>query len=115
MEPYGVAGHLVGQMTGAPHVVRMAGSDAGRLWRHPQFEALYDHVLQAAEAVIAAGTVAQRAVARGVDPKRIAFDGGVVVPEDLFAPDGHTLDLAALRAPGEYQRTPRDILWGEFR
>ena len=36
LEPYGVAGHLAAQMTGLPHVVRMAGSDAGRLWHHPQ-------------------------------------------------------------------------------
>jgi len=28
LEPYGVAGHLAAQMTGLPHVVRMAGSDA---------------------------------------------------------------------------------------
>src|SRR4029078_13464547 len=40
LEPYGVAGHLAAQMTGAPHVVRMAGSDAGRLWHHTQLEAL---------------------------------------------------------------------------
>src|SRR3989442_1414312 len=55
MEPYGIAGHLASQITGVPHVARMAGSDAGRLWQHPQFEALYDHVLQSAEVVIAAG------------------------------------------------------------
>jgi hypothetical protein len=42
LEPYGVAGHLVSQITGVPHVVRMAGSDAGRLWHHPQFEGTYD-------------------------------------------------------------------------
>ena len=29
LEPYGVAGYLASQMTGLPHVVRMAGSDAG--------------------------------------------------------------------------------------
>ena len=55
MEPYGVAGYLAAAMTGAPHVVRMAGSDAGRLWHHTQFEALYDHVLRSAEAVVAVG------------------------------------------------------------
>src|SRR6202035_1423433 len=46
MEPYGVAGLLAAQITGVPHVVRTAGSDAGRLWRHPQLETLYDHVLK---------------------------------------------------------------------
>src|SRR5262249_60010510 len=43
LEPYGVAGFLASQMTGVPHVARMAGSDAGRLWRHPQLAPLYDH------------------------------------------------------------------------
>ncbi len=61
LEPYGIAGHLAAQMTGVPHVVRMAGSDAGRLWHHPQFEALYDHVLRSAQVVIATGAVARRA------------------------------------------------------
>ena len=58
LEPYGVAGHLVAEMTGLPHVARMAGSDAGRLWRHPQFEELYDHVLRSAELVVTIGSVA---------------------------------------------------------
>src|SRR5205814_8177646 len=71
LEPYGVAGYLAAQMTGVPHVVRMAGSDAGRLWRHSQFEALYDHVLRSAQTVIAAHTVAERAIQHGVDPGRI--------------------------------------------
>ena len=96
MEPYGVAGHLAAEIAGVPHVVRMAGSDAGRLWRHPQFEPLYDHVLRSAEVVIAAGVVAERAIARGVDPARIASGGGVVVPEDLFTPTGSAIDLATL-------------------
>src|SRR5437868_15410953 len=83
LEPYGIAGHLAAQMTGVPHVVRMAGSDAGRLWRHPQFELLYDHVLRSAEVVVAAGVVAKRAVERGVAADRIALAGGFAVPEDL--------------------------------
>ena len=97
LEPYGVAGHLAAEMTGAPHVVRMAGSDAGRLWHHPQLEALYDHVLRSAHVVLAVGAVAQRAAARGVDPARLVPGGGFAVPEALFAPDGPALDLAALR------------------
>ena len=35
LEPYGVAGFLAAQMTGVPHVARMAGSDAGRLGAIP--------------------------------------------------------------------------------
>lgn len=114
LEPYGVAGHLAAQMTGAPHVVRMAGSDAGRLWRHPQLEALYDHVLRSAARVITGNVVARRAIQRGVDADRVAFAGGVVVPEDVFTPAGPVLDVAALRAEVASDPDLSDLLWGEF-
>jgi glycosyltransferase involved in cell wall biosynthesis len=114
MEPYGVAGHLASQIAGVPHVVRMAGSDAGRLWRHPQFEALYDHVLHSAEVVIAGGPVAERAIERGVDPARIVFGGGYLLPEGLFTADGPALDLEFLRSEIECDPETRDQLWGGF-
>src|SRR5690242_13351412 len=88
LEPYGVAGSLVSQATGVPHVVRLAGSDAGRLWHHPQLAPLYDHVLRSAAAVLTAGAVARRAIERGVAPERVVATGGVVLPEALFTPDG---------------------------
>ena len=114
LEPYGVAGHLVSQMTGVPQVVRMAGSDAGRLWHHPQFEALYDHVLRSAAVVVAGGSVAQRAVARGVAPDRIAFGGGYRPPDDLFVPEGPLIDLGRLRSEVERDTALCGDLWGAF-
>ena len=114
LEPYGVAGHLAAQMTGVPHVVRMAGSDAGRLWRHPQFEALYDHVLRSAEVVIAVGSVAERAIERGVARDRVVAGGGFVVPEDLFAAAGPELDLLALRSEVAQHPEFANQMWGEF-
>jgi glycosyltransferase involved in cell wall biosynthesis len=115
LEPYGVAGHLAAQMTGLRHVVRMAGSDAGRLWQHPQFELLYDHVLQSAEAVIASGPVAERAVAHGVAPKRVVAGGAFAVPEHLFAPQGPRVDLAALPRDIAHDPDLAPLLWGEYR
>jgi glycosyltransferase involved in cell wall biosynthesis len=112
LEPYGVAGHLAAEIARVPHVVRMAGSDAGHLWHHPQFEPLYDHVLRSAEVVIAGGTVAERARQRGVDPGRIADGGGFAVPENLFCPQGPTLDLAAVRADAQADPDFRRLLWG---
>jgi glycosyltransferase involved in cell wall biosynthesis len=114
LEPYGVAGFLASQMTGAPHVVRMAGSDAGRLWHHPQLEPLYDHVLRSAEAVAAVGPVAERAAKRGVERARIAPGGGISLPDDTFTPDGPIMDFEAVRNEVEQDGTLRDLLWGDF-
>ena len=115
LEPYGVAGFLASQMTGAPHVVRMAGSDAGRLWHHPQLGPLYDHVLRTAEAVVAVGPVAERATQRGVEPARIAPGGGISLPDDTFCPDGPVIDFEAVRNEVEQDGTLRDLLWGGFK
>src|SRR5262249_6194479 len=112
LEPYGVAGHLAAEIIGVPHVTRMAGSDAGRLWPPPQFEPLYDHVLTSAEAVAAVGAVAERAIARGVAADRITPGGHFSIPEQLFTPLGPRLDLNALR--NDVARDPdfRELLWG---
>jgi hypothetical protein len=71
-------------------------------------------VLTSADAVIAAGVVAKRAVTRGVDPARITFDGGIVIPDDLFSPNGTELNLAALRAEIGADRDLRQLMWGDF-
>jgi glycosyltransferase involved in cell wall biosynthesis len=112
LEPYGVAGHLASKMTGVPHVTRMAGSDAGRLWHHPQLEPLYDHVLQSAAVLIAAGTVAERAIVHGVDAKRIAFAGDYRLPQEIFTPFGPTLAFATLPSEIERDGGLGDTLWG---
>jgi glycosyltransferase involved in cell wall biosynthesis len=114
LEPYGVAGHLAAEITRVPHVARMAGSDAGRLWRHPQLELLYDHVLRSAELVIATGPVAKRALERQVEADRIVFGGGIVVPDDVFTPEGPALDLAKLRSEVAADPVLRDLMWGDF-
>jgi glycosyltransferase involved in cell wall biosynthesis len=114
LEPYGVAGHLAAQMTGVPHVTRTAGSDAGHLWHHPQLEVVYDHLLRSAAGLITGQAVAARAVQRGVDAARIAFAGGVKVPESVFTPVGPSLDLVALRAEVASDPGLRELLWGEF-
>lgn len=114
MEPYGVAGYLASEITGVPHVVRMAGSDAGRLWHHPQLDTLYDHVLRSAECVIAGGAVMQRAIERGVSSRRIAFGGGYSLPETLFTPDGPVINLKSLISELGSADPVGDTLWGDF-
>jgi len=112
LEPYGVAAHLLAGITGAPHVARMAGSDAGRLWHHPQFETLYDHILRAAYYVVATGTVAERALARGVAPDHIVSGGGFALPEELFSRSGPPFDPLSVR--DEIGADLRSLIWGEF-
>jgi glycosyltransferase involved in cell wall biosynthesis len=114
IEPYGVAAHLAAEMTRLPHVMRMAGSDSGRLWRHPQFEALYDHVLRSAEVVITRGVAAERAIERGVSRDRIAVGGHFAVPVNLFTPDGPKLDLQVLRSEVAPDPELQDAVWGAF-
>jgi glycosyltransferase involved in cell wall biosynthesis len=114
MEPYGIAGYLAAQITGLPHVVRMAGSDSGRLWHHAQFEPVYDHVLRSAEVVIAVGAVAERLAQRGVDRARIAAGGAFTLPEHLFTPEGPRLNIDAFRAELSGTAGLRDELWGQL-
>jgi hypothetical protein len=114
LEPYGVAGFLAAHVTGVPHVARISGSDAGRLWHHPQLEPLYDHVLRSAEAVVAVGAVAERAIERGVSSERVVRGGSFAVPVDLFTPEGPKLDVAALRAEATADPEFRDLIWGNF-
>src|SRR5258708_7108122 len=108
------AGPAAAQTPGVPHLTRTAGSEAGHLWRHPQLEARYDHLFRAAAGVTTGQAVAARAIARGVDADRIAFAGGVIVPESVFTPIGPSLDLAALRAEVASDPDLRELLWGEF-
>jgi glycosyltransferase involved in cell wall biosynthesis len=113
LEPYGVAGHLAAQITGAPHVVRMAGSDAGRLWQHPQLEATYDHVLRSANLVVAAGVIAERAIQRGVAREKVVTGGAYRVPDE-FSPMGPALDLNVLCDEVAHDGDLRDMVWGCF-
>ena len=46
LEPYGVAGHLAAEIDRRAACRAHGGKRCGRLWRHPQFEPLYDHVLR---------------------------------------------------------------------
>ena len=97
-EPYCVASHIVAQATGLPHVVRTAGSDAGRLWQLPQFGTLYNHIFTSADAVICGPTVSRKMIDLGVEPGRIALKPAKDVSlVDLFTPDGPVLDVATLR------------------
>lgn len=114
-EPYAVAGYLVAEACGLPHLVRTAGSDAGRLWSHAQFRPLYDQIFRSADAVIAGGPVAAKMIEAGVDPARIFLDRDFTVPEDLFHPDGPALDVDALARDIDSQEGFAPGIRGTFR
>lgn len=114
LEPYAVAGHLIAQITKRPHVVKTAGSDAGRLWAHGQFKPFYDHILRDAETVIAGGQVAADMEAAGVDGTRIRGDRDFTIPDALFAPDGPALDLEAHCREAAASPQFADLLWGDM-
>jgi hypothetical protein len=58
--------------------------------------------------------VAERAIERGVQAERIVTDAPLLVPEDLFSPDGPALDLATIRAEVSGDPDLESLLWGKF-
>lgn len=102
LEPYGVAGHLAASFTGAPHVVKTAGSDAGRLWHQPGMRLLYDELFLAADVIIAGGSMPKSLGELGVRPERIVPGDAAFVPLDEFAPDGDALALDAFGGRKEW-------------
>ncbi len=115
MEPYGIAGHLIADMLKVPHVIKTAGSDAGRLWSHSQLQPLYDHVFRSADYLVAGGKVAERMMSIGIDRGRIWPDPDFTVQDDLFTPIGPALDVAGLCATAEEDPTFENFQWGQFR
>ena len=97
LEPYSVAAHLVAQTMGLPHIVRTAGSDAGRLWLLPQYQGLYDEILAAAEAIICSpGVASKMAAVAGPAAQVISTPGKHENLSDLFSPGGPVLDIESL-------------------
>lgn len=105
LEPYAVAGHLASMTTGIPHLVKMAGSDRGRLWLQPDMRPVYDAVLQSAAAVFSSGPLGPRLEACGVRPARLQPIPPVMMPTEEFTPDGEAfndsdfVELAGRSAP----------------
>jgi hypothetical protein len=100
-QPYAVAGHMIAEMAGLPHVIRNAGSDAGRLWLQEQFSPLFTHILKKADYLLAGGKVARKLEKLGIDPVRLRPDPEFVISEELFSPDGPELDVAAICAAAQ--------------
>ncbi len=95
-EPYGVAAHLIGRLTGSPVVLQHAGSDLGRLMNYSDLRALYSHMLSQAACVItgAKPDVIERLTEAGADPDRLCRIRGSALDPEFNAAE--KLDLEPL-------------------
>lgn len=115
MEPYAVAGHLIAQATGLPHVIRTAGSDAGRLWDHPQFTALYDHVFRSGTLLSPGYAVARKLRKLGISPDRIRIMPSYTIDTEMFAPTGDALDVEEILSLAAADPAFAPFASGKFR
>jgi glycosyltransferase involved in cell wall biosynthesis len=123
LEPYGVAGHLAAGITRLPHVVKLAGSDAGRLWPQPDMQPVYEAVLGHAAGVLARGGAARLARRAGLPAERLHHVQPVMVSPEEFTPEGPVMDdvsleelaSAAGRPPGPLPTHPRVGLYGKLQ
>ncbi|MDF5753231.1 glycosyltransferase [Spongiactinospora sp. TRM90649] len=95
LEPYGVAGHLVGGWTGLPVLVQHAGSDLDRLMRIPELAATYQEVFRAARTVITKPALTGRFLGMGVRRRAIRMSPPYAVPP-CFGPDAEPLGAAEI-------------------
>lgn len=112
MEPYGVAGHLVSSLLGIPHIIKTAGSDAGRLWKHAQLKPLYDRIFQSAAALIVGGVVAAEMKRIGIPQSRCFPERDIFRLSKVFATDGPALDVDQLIEESSQDPSYRDLVWG---
>jgi glycosyltransferase involved in cell wall biosynthesis len=92
---------LASQITGKPHVVKHAGSDAGRLLLHPQMGILYEHIFRTAARVVTGGVMTERLRKFGLSDQQFFLQDDFRVPQTCFCPDGEVLDFKALLRQAE--------------
>jgi len=94
LEPYGVAAHLASMWTGVPYMVRHAGSDFGRLFKHRSLNRTYQEVFRGA-AVVVSGLDSSIFAGFRVDPTRIWTTRHFDIP-DIFSVGAPSLDINLL-------------------
>ena len=115
LEPYAVAGHLVAQALGVPHIVKTAGSDIWRLRSLPQFGPTYDQIFRSASLIVTGKGYRDQLVAAGIDANRIAHDWGFDIEPSLFTPLGPTLDFPKLMREIGKDHELRGNMFGRHR
>ena len=93
-EPYGFVAALVGQATGRPCIIRHAGSDLGRLARHPELRTAYRWALGAATGLVVTNERELRERIGLIDRPRIRVARSRL--PDVFRSSSDALDVAEL-------------------
>jgi glycosyltransferase involved in cell wall biosynthesis len=111
-EPYGLVAALLGRAIGKPVVIRHAGSDLGRLARHPDLRAAYGWALRAATGLIVTNESEMEARFGPVRRPRIRVPRSRL--PDVFHEPAEPLDLRELvaAAAGWFRATglPQDLV-----
>jgi glycosyltransferase involved in cell wall biosynthesis len=92
LQPYGMAAYLASQWTGAPYMLKHAGSDLGRLMKQPGLTTAYREILRAADSVWTGSDFTEPFLAMGVNEENIWLGRTPQVPE-IFSPQAKPLDL----------------------
>jgi glycosyltransferase involved in cell wall biosynthesis len=93
LEPFGVSACLASSLTGVPYVVQHAGSDRGRLLKHPELGPLHREVLRGAARIVTPDIGLE---ALGIPVDRFAGIAGPYLPEGCFGAPVEPLDVDAL-------------------
>ncbi|MCD6074155.1 MAG: hypothetical protein K0Q70_1038 [Rhodospirillales bacterium] len=112
LEPYAVAGHLISQALGVPHIVKTAGSDVGRLRYLDQFGPLYDHIFRSVQFICVGNTVAKELVEAGIPAERMVSDPGFSLPDEWPSCGDDRLDPASLAIELEADPLLSPLVWG---
>jgi glycosyltransferase involved in cell wall biosynthesis len=99
LEPYGMAAALVGQAAGRPFVIRHAGSDLGRLARHPQLGSAYRWALKTAAGLVVVNERELEARFGPIDRPRIPLSRPRL--PDVFYTTQERLDVKELLSVAE--------------
>jgi glycosyltransferase involved in cell wall biosynthesis len=112
-EPYGVAGWLASQWTGAPLLLKHAGSDLDRLMRQPDLSTVYKEILRRADAVVTRRGLIPRFLGFGVRREQFRGDVAYGLPREVFAPEGPRMDFSRLgfRIGDETELTSQTRRW----
>lgn len=92
-EPYGISAYFASKITGVPFGLRHAGSDVGRLMRHPDLNYLYKDMIKSADFIYCSNSTGRRFLELGVPHDKLSIMRMASYPEHIYTPDRDPLDI----------------------